>query len=80
LCFTIFRLKKAVKKNAVYLVSKGSLPEDTAKYFSELEKNFEKVFPEAMKHNEKKLSKKTNGVSNLIRFYINEYIKESKKL
>ena len=33
-----------------------------------------------MKHNEKKLSKKSNGVSNLIRYYINEYIKESKKL
>jgi hypothetical protein len=33
-----------------------------------------------MKHNEKELAKKANGVSNLIRDYIKNYIRDSSKL
>jgi hypothetical protein len=45
------RLKKAIKKHAVQLVNQKLISEKLAKYFTSLEKEFEKSFEDVMKHN-----------------------------
>lgn len=48
-----FRLKKAIRKQAAQLANQKMLPEETGKYFSALEKDFDKYFDKVMRHNEK---------------------------
>jgi len=78
--FSYFRLKKAIRRQAAQLANQKLLSEDTGKYFNALEKDFNKMFEKVMRHNEKELSKKTNGVSNLIRDYIKNYINDPTQL
>ena len=48
-----FRLKKAIRKQAAQLANQKMLPEETGKYFSAFEKDFDKYFDKIMRHNEK---------------------------